>query len=101
MYHYRSVADKNLQKEKSNALYIKNIYPVPARDVIYVEVNVPSESRVTFEIKDVTGKSVLLKQIEHFNNERVELSTGEFAKGIYLLTVSSDSLEETRRIEIY
>jgi cyclophilin family peptidyl-prolyl cis-trans isomerase len=81
--------------------YIKNIYPVPADKSITVEMGAPVSSPVNIMIKDISGKDVLIKEAFRLPaDKKLLLNTSHLKPGLYLLTVQTVDMEETRKIEI-
>jgi len=73
--------------------HIASIFPNPARE--YVTINFAGEyHQVSFELYDVTGRRLILRQIE--NGERLNLE--ELQNGIYLYRISTEGLIQTGKL---
>ncbi len=70
------------------------ISPNPANDFIYITVN--DAEVVNLEIRNINGQLIYLNQI----NNRCIINTETFAKGIYLVTISSDKSSSTHKLII-
>jgi len=74
---------------------LASIYPNPAHE--YITFDFAGEyHQVIFELFDLTGRSLLLKQVE--NGERLNLE--EYQSGIYLYRISGDEQIQTGKLMI-
>ena len=71
------------------------VYPNPATSHIQIEPSYNQTDIKTIEIADMTGK-VLWKQ--HTDDDKTQLDISSFARGIYLLTITSDQHIYTYKI---
>ncbi len=62
-----------------------SIYPNPAYEDIYIHINDQVTGPVTLTIKDLDGRTVLIRVIE--NNSELSLSDTGLASGVYIVTV--------------
>ncbi|MEP7263555.1 MAG: peptidylprolyl isomerase [Bacteroidota bacterium] len=81
--------------------YIKNIYPVPAGKSITVEMEAKNNADGSVSIADVTGKITVLNQYFHLSADKlITLDISALKAGIYFITIRTEGMEETRKIEI-
>ncbi|MEP1085226.1 MAG: M43 family zinc metalloprotease [Algoriphagus sp.] len=76
------------------------IYPNPAREVFNIAFNLPDFEDVTIQVISSTG--ALVQEIEYPGtlNQTYTFSTQLFSKGVFIVTISSNTIRETRRIII-
>jgi hypothetical protein len=88
----------NLIGIKENNYKLSRIYPNPATDIVYLEMKDNSTNTI-LELTDLQGKLILQKTI--FNGEnKVEIPTNEFTKGIYFLKVVTEKNIELHKLII-
>lgn len=78
---------------------IEVIFPIPAKDVLTVQINQPAEQETYLSIADATGKlrmQKMLNLIEGINN--CELNIQYLEAGVYYMTVSNSQNKETKKI---
>lgn len=75
------------ESEISNSL---TIYPNPAKDKIYVDVQKVSGAKKV-EIKNLAGQVIYVAQFE--STPRIEISLMNWAKGMYFLMIESENKE--------
>ncbi|MBV5343273.1 T9SS type A sorting domain-containing protein [bacterium] len=72
---------------KTNSLLESlSVYPNPAKDVVNIDFQSKIEN-AQVSISDLTGKSVYKNSINSVN--KIRISTANFAKGIYVLSIST------------
>ena len=64
--------------------YIISIYPNPTKDNLTIETNINTEQKI--EITNLIGQTIYTIYI----NKKVTINTSAFAKGVYILKLSSD-----------
>ena len=70
-----------------------SVYPNPATDIVFVESL--QDEFVSFEIKDINGKTVLQqKETEPFFSKKIDLKS--IPAGVYILILKSGSQQEER-----
>lgn len=75
------------------------IYPNPASDVLFVEVNKESDSYQQLELINTLGEQVLKVSLSDNNGtELVALPVSNLAKGMYLITISNKGDKVVKRI---
>lgn len=79
-----------------------NVYPNPANDNATVAFNLPSSTDITMVITDLSGRIVSseLYANREAGSNIITLATGEFAEGMYLITVKSIYGDSTTRLMI-
>jgi PKD repeat protein len=67
------------------------VYPVPFNDRLNVVFNSVKSGIVEVNVIDVTGRSIVMKQIMVSSGENIiELNTSDFHSGIYILNIECD-----------
>ena len=72
-----------------------NVYPNPTLGMVMIENRNTSELLAQIEIADINGNVINATQTQ--NGNIIKLDLGEEAKGIYFLTIHSQSGEELHR----
>jgi hypothetical protein len=79
---------------------ISNIYPVPATDVLNIELqNVNNNSKFVINIYSIEGKKVSSHEYDS-NQNKATINVVDFAPGVYSLEVVSDNYKSAKRIVI-
>ncbi|MCE3226999.1 MAG: hypothetical protein K0S32_1550 [Bacteroidetes bacterium] len=70
-----------------------NVFPNPANDIFTVEIDIPKQEYLSFEILDAQGKviHVLLRDWVKVKQNSFSFSTRDLAKGIYFLKISGNN----------
>ncbi len=79
------------QEEEMTGTAINSIYPNPAKDVLNIEFDNPSEADVLFSIMDISGKMVHQDQI--YSREGIQIESIDISAlnhGYYILVMESD-----------
>ncbi len=76
------------------------LYPNPARDFFNLAFNLPEREEVTIQIISATGAIVQEVQYPGTLNQTYTFSTELFRTGVYIIRISSDSLQEMKRLLI-
>ncbi|HBX51047.1 MAG: hypothetical protein A2309_00855 [Bacteroidetes bacterium RIFOXYB2_FULL_35_7] len=74
------------------------VYPNPAKDVLFVDLNNSGFNAALMEIYDITGKLVHKENLNSSVLKKLDIST--FNKGIYFLRFIGDETIETQKITI-
>lgn len=91
VYYYNEHYPTNIFGSETS--HIASIFPNPARE--YITINFAGEyHQVSFELYDVTGRRVILRQVE--NGERLNLE--ELQNGIYFYRISAEELIQTGKL---
>ncbi|MBI3233638.1 MAG: T9SS type A sorting domain-containing protein [Bacteroidetes bacterium] len=71
---------------KANFKNALQLWPNPAIDKLYISYAWPTESNVSIQLMDITGKIILSTiQVMNKNNTMIEINVSQLAKGIYTL----------------
>lgn len=84
----------------ANDLYI-NVYPNPSNHILNVRLNSEQNSQYNMQFVDVTGKVIYrekINAIEGMNDYKVDVK--KFAKGIYLLRISSPETMYSLKVQV-
>ncbi|KMQ59284.1 hypothetical protein ACM46_19315 [Chryseobacterium angstadtii] len=73
------------------------IYPVPANQYVYVELDSRKSSEITYQLLDMTGRSILQRS-EHIVSNRLEINVSDILQGNYILKVKANGKEVTKKI---
>ncbi len=90
----------NLSPNMADEVYM-NVFPVPVKNLLQVELLGWKSKNATLTINDLSGKSLIVKEIEMDNNGsnlKFSLSTENLSSGIYLLRIQSDAYLINRKI---
>jgi len=75
-----------------------NIYPNPAKDIIYIRINNNEQEKLQLSVYNSIGVLIHSKFI--LNNEETSINTSNFAKGIYYFRLTSDSYTSINKVII-
>lgn len=92
--YYPSLNLSTLSIEISDLQLKVKIYPNPAKEVIYITH--PTEQFFEVIITDISGKQILQTALQ----KAQPLQVRHFAKGTYLITVTTKSLKQTNTYKI-
>ncbi len=99
---------KNMYKDNSkrqnlttqNKKYI-NIYPVPASDMIKIDINIEQAREYEFEIYNLLGDKVkTIKRLLRKDKNIIDVDTSELPSGVYLLKVKDRKKYDMKKIVI-
>jgi hypothetical protein len=76
------------------------LYPNPAREFFNLAFNLPLREEVTIQIISATGAVVHEVKYPGTLNQTYTFSTQLFRTGVYILRITSNSLQETKRLII-
>lgn len=79
-------------------LYSWNVYPTPSSGVFILEWDLPGATDITVEVFDLTGRMIL--QEEYHQSSASVTWDIDLPDGIFLLSISTDSYREVKRIII-
>lgn len=75
-----------------------NIYPNPTNNILNINVSTNSPvDNMKIHITDITGRLVYVSEI---NQQSLQINVGDFAKGIYVLTLLTDKGNVNRKIVV-
>jgi hypothetical protein len=66
-----------------------SIYPNPTTEKIFVDVNAPVVEDYTIILYNMQGQKVFEQNYPDFNNNKIEISTTNIAKGAYSMVINS------------
>jgi len=79
-----------LISEEDDTVMQVTAYPNPATDILTVDYQLPTSDAVTISVFDITGKAVLLREIDADTPSRkAVLDVQELASGAYMLQIIS------------
>jgi hypothetical protein len=88
-------------ENQSSFLNSINVYPNPASENIVLDLNFNTLQKVVFEIKDISGKTILTKSAGILTGEtRQSLSVKGISKGTYFIYINGEQGSEARKIVI-
>lgn len=76
------------------------LYPNPAREFFNLAFNLPSSENVTIQIISATGAIVQEVDYPSTLNQTYTFSTELFRTGVYIIRISSNSIQEMKRLII-
>lgn len=76
------------------------IYPNPATDRLFLDVNFASNRELEFELIDITGRSVIRESLGVTSSDKREYALDGFAAGLYVARLSVDGVSSTRKVVI-
>lgn len=74
-----------------------NIYPNPAKDIVFVQLPNSNTSARTIKIIDMYGKKQMLAETSKLN-ELIELDLSGFSKGVYFVELRNSEFMSTQKI---
>jgi peptidyl-prolyl cis-trans isomerase B (cyclophilin B) len=88
------------QDAEKNIL-IRSVYPNPARKSVTVEADVKQPGTIILSLKNNSGELVYTSSEKIAGTKYIHVfNVNKFKKGIYLLSVTMNGEEETRKIEV-
>ena len=87
--------DENVNTNEVTAILFK-AYPNPAIDEIHVELTQTED--FTLSLSDLSGKQVYT---DSFKGNKITINTGQFPKGIYILSVETKQKKQSQKIIIH
>ena len=90
---HQQSANGLVYREKSNVL----VYPNPAANTLFIAVKESIQAQVRICISDLNG-TIVFKQDAYLQTENIQLEIGALASGIYVLNLTSDRLNLTKKI---
>tara|TARA_B100001059_G_scaffold86970_1_gene85172 strand:+ start:7105 stop:8643 length:1539 start_codon:yes stop_codon:yes gene_type:complete len=78
-----------------------HLYPNPAKDLIHIKFDV-AENQSKLQLIDVSGKIIWKKELNSNELETLQLSTINFARGIYFLQYQTESnMNNVKKVILY
>jgi hypothetical protein len=83
-----------------NNYSISNMYPIPANDILNIELaNISNNNaKIVINIYSIDGKKVLSSQYD--NSDKVAINVSDVKAGMYMVEVISDNLKTSKNIII-
>jgi hypothetical protein len=76
------------------------IYPNPATNIFNIAFNLPAYETVTIQVISSTGAVVQEIDYPKTLNQTYSFSTELFSRGLFIIKISGDTIQETRRLII-
>ena len=76
------------------------LYPNPATDIFNLAFNLPGYETVTVQVLSSTGAVVQEIEYPKTLNQTYSFSTELFSRGLFILKITSDTIQETRKLII-
>lgn len=76
------------------------LYPNPATDIFNIAFNLPAYETVTIQVISSTGAVVQEIDYPKTLNQTYSFSTELFSRGLFIIKISGDTIQETRRLII-
>jgi hypothetical protein len=76
------------------------IYPNPATDIFNIAFNLPAYETITIQVISSTGAVVQEIDYPKTLNQTYSFSTELFSRGLFIIKISGDTIQETRRLII-
>jgi hypothetical protein len=77
---------------------VMNVYPNPANDHVYIDVNLQQSEDGTIEIKDMLGKIVYNYNFDSGSTASLDVDLSSFSKGMYFVTMKTKTKHITRKL---
>ena len=77
------------------------VYPNPATTDLHVAITLDKQQEATITLSDMTGKIFFVRdRLLHYGENTIREDVSAFAKGIYLLTLTTESGKMISRISV-
>lgn len=88
-------------EKENNFLNNLKVYSNPSNQTININFNLKAAGKMTFELIDLTGKIIFSKTASLLQGESSQIiDISVLAKGVYLVRIGSENVNETRKITI-
>ncbi|MCU0320819.1 MAG: T9SS type A sorting domain-containing protein [Chitinophagaceae bacterium] len=108
LYYRLEVVDNTGEKQFSKIVAVQlaknnmvvNVYPNPVKNQLFASINSIKQELVTIQVTDLQGK-VFQNRILKLNigNNNFNITTSALAKGVYLLVIKSDVLQQIKFVK--
>jgi peptidyl-prolyl cis-trans isomerase B (cyclophilin B) len=89
------------QEQGEKNILIRSVYPNPAKKCVTVDVDIKQPGTITLSLKNNSGELIYTSSEKVSGAKYIHVfNVNKFKKGVYLLTVTMNSEEETRKIEV-
>jgi uncharacterized protein Usg len=97
-YSYSAIRSVNLAENKVMA--VNEVYPNPFRNDIHIGLTLGNEEKVTVQIANLNGKSVLnsKSQLLGAGDHVVDVDAQQLTAGVYIITVSTQTESFTYKL---
>ena len=82
------------------AAEVSAVYPNPAAGAAAIDVRVATAQPVRVEVYDSLGRRVSVRDLEAASATTVTVDTAELAPGVYVVRVTGDEFQESRRLTV-
>ena len=72
------------------------MFPNPARDKVWIEVNEQEDSEISLSVFDYSGRLTAVKPV--IRNNRFELNIGNLTRGVYFVELKSPGFSKTMKL---
>ena len=83
-----------------NSALISSVYPNPASSQVFLEINLPNTTNISYKIFDMSGKELLSGNFtaEAFQTSVKKLDMADLSNGMYLISLfaGSESIQNTK-----
>lgn len=77
-----------------------NIYPNPAKDIVFVQTNSNAINNIEVEITDITGKSFIKKYFLVENNGLIKIPVSQLSQGFYIIKLNYNGESFSKKIHV-
>jgi hypothetical protein len=90
-----------MDEYSGNGFYLWQNVPNPSDNLTYIQYQIPSDGKVTFEIRDLLGQIINSQQSEaKAGLNRIEISTLKMSTGVYYYSVTFDGQRLTKKMVV-
>ncbi len=77
-----------------------NIYPIPASDILYLDINIEKINNIEINVFDIIGRNVIKMREKDSSKNRFELNITNLENGVYQIVININKEQVTRKIII-
>ena len=74
-----------------------SVYPQPAKDLLHIEL-MGANSPLNLQLFDISGKLIWKKDLNSYTDIKINLSTKNYARGIYFLKFQSFQFNRIEKV---
>lgn len=89
-----------IQRKESNLPASFGLYPNPARDKVYIDLSVYRDKPANIRVTNMMGQQVYFQAYGQVNHSLEAIPTGQWAPGMYLVTIESNGKVESNKLMI-
>lgn len=87
--------------DAANHPYFQGLYPNPAADIAYVDLNIKETANIAIEITDLTGRVIASRNYGTFAGEQLfPIACADWAKGIYMVRINIGNDVVTKKLVV-